>query len=74
MARDTDEYVFCHTDLDRQNIMVDPETFRIVSILDWETAGFFPPSWELHYWTATQSEQKATMTDKAKEDGLLLFI
>ncbi|KIH91034.1 hypothetical protein SPBR_02053 [Sporothrix brasiliensis 5110] len=46
----TDEFVFIHSDLDRQNILVDPVTFRIVCILDWETAGFFPPDWELPKW------------------------
>lgn len=42
MIKEADEYVLCHTDLDRQNILVDPSTFKIVSIIDWETAGFSP--------------------------------
>ncbi|KAG6311559.1 hypothetical protein E4U44_004184 [Claviceps purpurea] len=57
MTKDTDDYVLCHTDLDRQNILVDPNTFKIVSILDWETAGFFPQEWELPLWTVTGQEQ-----------------
>ncbi|KAG5996995.1 hypothetical protein E4U52_005264 [Claviceps spartinae] len=57
MMKDTNDYVLCHTDLDRQNILVDPNTFKIVSILDWETAGFFPQEWELPLWTVQGQEQ-----------------
>ncbi|KAG6091009.1 hypothetical protein E4U14_001344 [Claviceps sp. LM454 group G7] len=64
MTKDTDEYVLCHTDLDRQNILVDPNTFKIVSILDWETAGFFPQEWELPLWTV-QGQEQYRMSEEA---------
>ena len=32
VKKDTAEYVFCHTDRDRQNILVDPVTFKILKI------------------------------------------
>ncbi|KAK4896757.1 hypothetical protein LTR27_005351 [Elasticomyces elasticus] len=30
--------------------MVDPNTFEIKAIIDWEYAGYFPPEFELKYW------------------------
>lgn len=43
---DYDEYVFCHNDLSQENIIVDPDTFKIKGIIDWEYAGFYPPRFE----------------------------
>jgi len=40
-------FPLCHNDLGPQNIFVCPDTFRIVGIIDWEFAGFFPPYFEL---------------------------
>lgn len=45
-ASETEEYVFCHNDLSQQNVIVDPDTFKIKAILDWEYAGFFPGHFE----------------------------
>ncbi|GAB0131698.1 hypothetical protein EsDP_00000159 [Epichloe bromicola] len=73
MTKDTDEYVLCHTDLDRQNILVDPNTFKIVSILDWETAGFFPQEWELPYWTANGPQENYQMTMEAQRREITSF-
>jgi serine/threonine protein kinase len=41
-SSDSTEYVFCHNDLSQPNILVDPDTFKIRAIIDWEYAGFFP--------------------------------
>ncbi|GAB7339715.1 hypothetical protein MBLNU457_6285t1 [Dothideomycetes sp. NU457] len=46
----TDSYVLCHNDLAPQNILVHPETFKIVSIIDWEFAGFYPSYFEIPIW------------------------
>lgn len=74
VTAETDEFVFVHTDLDRQNILVDPETFRIVCILDWETGGIFPPSWELPKWKVEgRSEEKYNIIMEAKKRQLALF-
>ncbi|KAI4194434.1 MAG: hypothetical protein LQ350_007771 [Teloschistes chrysophthalmus] len=43
----TDGYVYCHNDLALHNLFVDPETFDIEAVIDWEYSGFFPP--ELEY-------------------------
>ena len=45
-SSDTEEYVFCHNDLSQQNIILDPDTFKIKAIIDWEYAGFFPAYFE----------------------------
>ncbi|POR35437.1 Uncharacterized protein TPAR_04363, partial [Tolypocladium paradoxum] len=42
IASNSDEFVPCHNDLGPQNIFVDPVTFKIVGIIDWEFAGFSP--------------------------------
>ncbi|CAK7219715.1 hypothetical protein SEUCBS140593_003988 [Sporothrix eucalyptigena] len=74
VTADTDEFVFVHSDLDRQNILVDPSTFRIVSILDWETAGFFPPDWEVPKWKMEdRAPEKRQMEVEAKKRQLALF-
>ncbi|CAK7229827.1 hypothetical protein SCUCBS95973_007361 [Sporothrix curviconia] len=73
VTAETDEFVFVHTDLDRQNILVDPRTFRIVSIVDWETAGFFPPEWELPKWKIEDRSEKHKMQMEAKKRQLALF-
>jgi len=46
---DTEEYVFCHNDLSQHNILVDPATLKITGIIDWEYAGFWPQSFERHF-------------------------
>ncbi|KAG6083569.1 hypothetical protein E4U15_001947 [Claviceps sp. LM218 group G6] len=73
MTKDTDEYVLCHTDLDRQNILVDPNTFKIVSILDWETAGFFPQEWELPLWTVDGPQEKYRMAKEVHGREIACF-
>lgn len=72
-VKDVDDYVFCHTDLDSQNILVDPNTFRIVAIIDWETAGFFPQEWELHYWKANTRQERNQISEEAKVRETALF-
>lgn len=46
-------FVFCHTDLSRSNIIIDPETCEIVAIIDWEYAGFGPEWFERKLWRST---------------------
>jgi aminoglycoside phosphotransferase (APT) family kinase protein len=41
-----EDNVFCHNDLSQQNVIVDPDTLKIRAIIDWEYAGFFPPTFE----------------------------
>lgn len=35
--------VYCHNDLYQHNILVDPKTYEVTAILDWEYSGYFPP-------------------------------
>ncbi|KAJ5735981.1 uncharacterized protein N7483_001106 [Penicillium malachiteum] len=39
-------WTLAHADLTNCNIMVDPETFKLTGIIDWETSGYFPVWWE----------------------------
>lgn len=57
--------MLCHNDLGPQNIFVDPNTFRIVGIIDWEFAGFFPPSFELPLWRASGWKEMAELSREA---------
>lgn len=38
----SEEFVFCHNDLSQQNIIVNPQSLKILAIIDWEYAGFYP--------------------------------
>jgi hypothetical protein len=58
-SRPNPDYRLCHLDLGRQNIFVDPDSFQITDIIDWEYAGFFPVEFErqlwLHHWNQPQN-------------------
>ncbi|KAJ3496778.1 hypothetical protein NLG97_g2404 [Lecanicillium saksenae] len=43
----TADYVFQHGDLAAHNILIDPSTLKVTSIIDWEYAGFYPPGMDL---------------------------
>jgi thiamine kinase-like enzyme len=43
-------YVFIHGDLSRSNIIVNPVTYKVVAILDWEYAGYYPKEHEIPYY------------------------
>jgi hypothetical protein len=47
----TDDFVLCHNELSPHNIFVDPKSFSITSIIDWEYAGIYPVEFELPLWT-----------------------
>ena len=42
LVEDEDAFVLCHGDLASFNVFVHPETFKIVSIIDWEYASWLP--------------------------------
>jgi thiamine kinase-like enzyme len=50
---DHDEYVFCHNDF-QQHVIVDPDTLKINSIIDWEYGGFYPAHFEWPFYTQTR--------------------
>lgn len=57
------DYVFCHGDLSRTNIMVHPTILDVVCIIDWETAGDFPPQLERPLWRLNYAEYMETFKD-----------
>ncbi|WEW56896.1 hypothetical protein PRK78_002353 [Emydomyces testavorans] len=74
VTSDTDEFVLCHNDLSPQNILVDPhDNFRIVGIIDWEFAGFFPSYFELPLWRAVDRLALRKHYDDAEERELAFF-
>lgn len=58
-----DGFPFCHNDLAPHNIFVDPVTFQITAIIDWEFAGFFPAKFEYPFWSKPYNEQEHLQVD-----------
>jgi Ser/Thr protein kinase RdoA (MazF antagonist) len=42
-------WTFTHGDLTSCNIMVDPTTYELTGIIDWEWSGYFPVWWEFAF-------------------------
>jgi hypothetical protein len=73
ISSERDEFVFCHNDLAPQNIFVDPTSFQIVGIIDWEFAGFFPQEFELPLWRGFDWEAGRKMYEEARPRDLSFF-
>ena len=73
ISTDSDEFVLCHNDLAPQNIFVDPNTFQIVGIIDWEFAGYFPQSFELPLWREFDWNGGKQLYDEARPRDLGFF-
>ena len=56
-------YVYCHNDLAKQNLIVDPKTVKVVSVIDWEYSGFFPEGFGFPHWQHDRG-------DNTDEEGL----
>ncbi|KAJ8602920.1 hypothetical protein MRB53_042304 [Persea americana] len=54
---DANAFVLCHNDLGQHNIFIDPETFAIKYIVDWEYAGFYLPKFEADIWKNSPRKQ-----------------
>jgi serine/threonine protein kinase len=74
VTSDTDEFVLCHNDLGPQNIIVDPDdNFRIVAILDWEFAGFFPSYFEVPLWRSLDRTATSDLYAAVQDRELAFF-
>lgn len=51
-----DDFVFCHNNLSAHNIVVDPETFKTIVILDWEYSE--RPLWRERYTEWSEKDGK----------------
>lgn len=69
-SRNTD-FVFCHNDLGQHNIFVDPDTFNIAAIIDWEYAGYYTTDFEYPLWLRPYKEQGE---DHLQTDHLVKFL
>jgi hypothetical protein len=65
------DFVFCHNDLAQHNIFVNPETFKITAIIDWEFAGYFPKNFEYPFWRQPHNRQ---IKDDLETDSLIEFL
>ncbi|KAH8684209.1 hypothetical protein BGZ60DRAFT_559921 [Tricladium varicosporioides] len=59
---DKEEYVMTHGDLGPHNVMMNVETLEVISIIDWEYSGYFPP--EFQKWGATRGRHFAHFKDE----------
>ena len=66
----TKDYVYCHNDLGRGNIFIDPKTLQVTSITDWGSSGFFPKGFEFPYWRIKSSE-RVTPAGQGYEDPMI---
>lgn len=73
ITSNSDCFVLCHNDLGPQNIFVCPQTFRIVGIIDWEFAGYFPPYFELPLWKAMDWAEEQEIYNEANSRELGFF-
>lgn len=73
VSSERDEFVLCHNDLAPQNIFIHPETFRIVGIIDWEFAGYFPENFELPLWKVFDQDAVSKMYEVAQLRDLRFF-
>jgi hypothetical protein len=74
ITSNTDEFVFCHNDLGPQNIIVDPDdNFRIVTIIDWEFAGFYPSYFEVPLWRSVDRCATTKLYAAVQERELAFF-
>lgn len=65
------DFVFCHNDLGQHNIFVDPDTFKITAIIDWEFAGYFTEEFEYPLWLKSYKDQGQ---DHLQTDHLITFL
>ena len=61
-----EEFVFCHGDLQQDNILVDPRTLRIVAVIDWEYGGFFPREHEIPFYEVSESSGAQLNSDRLR--------
>ncbi|KAL7948848.1 kinase-like domain-containing protein [Trichoderma barbatum] len=67
------EAVFCHNDINPSNVLVDivrgpnyeEERYKLSAIIDWEMAGFYPPSYELSLLEACRKRDSNDGDDEA---------
>ncbi|KAL8828500.1 MAG: hypothetical protein Q9170_006574 [Blastenia crenularia] len=41
---------YCHNDIAEHNIVIKPDSLEVLSLIDWEFSGFFPPGFEVPFW------------------------
>ncbi|OAA76441.1 Aminoglycoside phosphotransferase [Akanthomyces lecanii RCEF 1005] len=70
---DVDNFVLCHNDLSAHNIFVDPDTFAIRAIIDWEYAGFYPERFEIPLWRMLTPQDRGRLVEEVRARDLAFF-
>lgn len=65
------QFTFCHNDLARHNIMVNPKTLEVTAIIDWESSGFYPAEFEADMWLRSYRDY---VPDEASTDRLIRLL
>lgn len=73
ISSETEDFVLCHNDLAPQNIFIDPSSFQIVGIIDWEFAGYFPQDFELPLWREFEWKNRQKIYNDAESRELEFF-
>ncbi|KEQ73169.1 hypothetical protein M436DRAFT_81564 [Aureobasidium namibiae CBS 147.97] len=73
VTSDTPSFVFCHNDLSGFNIILNPDTYEIAAIIDWEYAGFFPAWFDRRLWRERYNKRNWDEVDKYIEDAKDFF-
>ncbi|KAK4896758.1 hypothetical protein LTR27_005352 [Elasticomyces elasticus] len=60
------DFVLCHNDLGQHNIFIDPKTYAITCIIDWEYSGWYPAEWELPLWRYRPGRQDLRALGKSR--------
>ena len=66
----TKDYVYCHNMLQQYNILIDPKTLQVASIIGWEFSGFFLQGFELPYWHESFSERRNS-TERGEKNPMI---
>ena len=66
----TKDYVYCHNMLGQCNILADPITLQVTSILGWEFSGFFLPGFEFPYWHESNCERRNS-TERGEKNPMI---
>ncbi len=70
---DGEVFVFCHEDLGPQNILCDPLTLEVVSVVDWENVGFYDRRF-VDLWVVEEKKYYTIYQDKELVKSLVAIL
>ena len=67
-------YNFCHNDLSLQNVLIDPTSYEVLALIDWECSGFFPAEFEAPLWRNSGHENRDDAWDEGPQRHLITLL